>query len=109
MKAMNINAPHFHGWAYRASTEHQFPMVLMPSTLGPNMKPDALVIDQPLYMGLKVHDEIARLVAHAPELFRIAERFFSFYELHKSARGGQLGRDYEELRAKIMGAPRAAA
>lgn len=45
------------------------------------------------------------LIAAAPELLKIADRFFSFYELHKAARGGQLGREYEELRAKIMGEP----
>jgi len=49
----------------------------------------------------------ARLLAAAPELLAVADRFFSFYELHKAARGGQLGREYEELRAKIMGAPSA--
>jgi hypothetical protein len=46
------------------------------------------------------------LIAKAPELLALADRFFSFYELHKSARGGALGREYEELRAKIMGAKR---
>ena len=46
-----------------------------------------------------------RLAQHAPELLKIADRFFSFYELHKAARGGALGREYEELRTKIMGDP----
>ncbi len=45
----------------------------------------------------------ARIIANAPALLALADRFFSFYELHKSARGGALGREYEELRAKIMG------
>lgn len=100
---MDINAPHFRGWSYLPSTEYLQPMVLTPSSLGVNMKPDRLVVDVPSYSNPGEKDEVARLLAHAPDLFRIAERFFSFYELHKSARGGQLGRDYEELRAKIMG------
>lgn len=49
----------------------------------------------------------ANLVVNAPELLELADRLFSFYELHKTARGGQLGRDYEALREKIMGAPSA--
>lgn len=48
-----------------------------------------------------------KLIAAAPELLKLADRFFSFYELHKAARGGQLGREYETLRAKIMGEPSA--
>ena len=48
----------------------------------------------------------ANLVVNAPELLDLANRLFAFYELHKSARGGQLGREYEELRAKIMGEPK---
>lgn len=49
----------------------------------------------------------ARLVMNAPELLKLADRFFSFYELHKSARGGQLGVEFEALRAKILGTPSA--
>lgn len=49
----------------------------------------------------------ARLIAASPDLLKLADRLFSFYELHKAARGGQLGREFEELRAKIMGAPSA--
>ena len=45
----------------------------------------------------------ANLIVNAPELLELADRFFSFYELHKSARGGALGVQYQELRAKIMG------
>ena len=45
----------------------------------------------------------ANLVVNAPELLELADRLFSFYELHKSARGGALGVQYQELRAKIMG------
>jgi len=45
----------------------------------------------------------ANLVVNAPELLELADRLMSFYELHKSARGGKLGHDYKALRAKIMG------
>ena len=100
---MNINAKHFQGWELRPRTEYQFPMVLLPSGLGCNMKPDAIIINKPNPAEHVVHDEIARLIAHAPELLKIADRFFSFYELHKAARGGALGQEYEALRAKIMG------
>lgn len=100
---MNINAKHFQGWSFRPGDDHRLPQLLIPSSLGINMKPDVLVITITDYSPRIEKDEIARLLAHAPELFRIAERFFAFYELHKAARGGQLGREYEELRAKIMG------
>lgn len=99
---MNINAKHFQGWVYTPSTEHRFPMVELPPH--PALSgPSRLCINEPTGSSMPVYDEIARLIANAPDLFRLAERFFSFYELHKAARGGALGREYEELRAKIMG------
>jgi hypothetical protein len=45
----------------------------------------------------------SNLAVNALELLTLADRLFAFYELHKAARGGQLGREYEALRAKIMG------
>ena len=53
--------------------------------------------------GRLAAEKRASLAANSEALLEIADRFFSFYELHKAARGGQLGRDYEALRAKIMG------
>lgn len=105
---MNINAKHFQGWNHQPGTEFRPPMLLIPCGLGSNFKPDAIEIGEPMGWpdDASVRGEIACLLAHAPALFRIAERFFSFYELHKAARGGQLGREYEALREKIMGAPR---
>ncbi len=99
---MNINAKHFQGWVYQPGTDHITPMVIMPSSVS-FREHDAFPINHPNPAPPGVRDEIARLLAHAPELFRLTERFFSFYELHKAARGGQLGREYEELRAKIVG------
>lgn len=60
-----------------------------------------------LYSVEDIDPRAAAIRQHAPELLALADRFFAFYELHKSARGGQLGKDFEELRAKIMGAPSA--
>lgn len=56
-----------------------------------------------LYTVGDISQRKALMNEHAPELLKIADRFFSFYELHKDARGGQLGRDFEALRAQIMG------
>lgn len=99
---MNINAKHFQDWVYQPGQDHLVPMILMPSQVGFRDR-DEFPINHPNPAPPGMHDEIARLLAHAPDLFRLAERFFSFYELHKSARGGALGVQYQELRAKIMG------
>lgn len=55
-----------------------------------------------LYAVGDIDQRRAIMNEHAPALLKLADRFFSFYELHKDARGGQLGRDFEALRAKIM-------
>lgn len=98
---MNINAKHFQGWTLRPGTKDRFPMIVFPKPAGLTYDRTIIINEPPGDMA--THDEVARLLAHAPDLFRIADRFFAFYELHKAARGGQLGREYEELRAKIMG------
>ncbi len=100
---MNINAPHFTGWTFVPGSKHRFPAIQFDMPAG-YMRPREITVSEPAdsMQGL---DDIARLLANSPELLKLAERFFSFYQLHKTARGGQLGCEYEALRAKIMGAP----
>jgi hypothetical protein len=71
MAAINLNADHLKGWEHTLGTEHRFPCVILPAVKGLS-SPAKLWINEPTGSTMSVYNDVARIIANAPEVARRA-------------------------------------